>query len=457
MSLLGPHVIGEPGSLREFCTATQPAVIKYLNPAEREKITFAPITVGRIHPISEDDTGLLTDPAALGRKHAAELSVHAARTGIALWEGLNERNPDTPQKAAAMCAYEQARVAALNAVGLSAVVCNFGVGWPAELPDGRIDWEPFRDLLERLAAGNYLGLHEYRLPRDVIGPHDRAARFGRLLRCPYDVPILVTECGIDVAGGQEDGFRGQGIGIVEYAGMLGKYDDLLALDPRVRGATVFCYRDPFGEWQKFNLWPDWRAFVDVFAARPRREPVVYVSQYSSIFPLGLTEYLRGVVPAEMGAEQLSVPDDPDAPDGPHHPEDSARGALLVQAVAARSYTLWRLAHPRSPAFALYGDTRDQAYDRTRIHICSDEAVRATTGVQLVKGGQPFEALYVSTCGLAGCPYCDGHPGRGHQGHDWPGRLCQFGAHRMARDGVVWRDIIRRYYGTDIQFSDEVQT
>jgi hypothetical protein len=268
MKLLGPHVIGQPGSLAEFMAATGAGCILYLNPPDRP--IFAPITIGRIHPISEDDGGLLTDPAALGRKHAAELATHAARTGIKLWTGLNERNPDTTDKARAVCVYEQARVAAMNAAGLCAVVCNFGRGWPRELPDGSIDWAAFQALLECLPAGNFLGGHEYYNKAGPLAPDSKYHLCGRIFRCPFDVPILITECGMDWGGGQNDGFRGQGVSVADYTLQLARYRDLLATDPRVKGATVFTYGHT-GDWGAFDIEPDQHAFVPTFAAETTRQ------------------------------------------------------------------------------------------------------------------------------------------------------------------------------------------
>ena len=75
--------------------------------------------------------------------------------------------------------------------------------------------------------------------------------------------------------------------------------------------------------------------------------------------VGLEQYLKGVVPAEM-------------------PSDWAPDALKAQAVAARSYALANLAQGRP--FDLYGDTRDQAYGGVKAESAStNDAVDATRG------------------------------------------------------------------------------
>jgi hypothetical protein len=263
MKVLGPHVIGSPGSLVEFMATTGAGCIKYLNPPDRPPV-LAPLTIGRLHPLSEEKD--LSDPVALARRHAAVLCARADATGIQFWEGINE--PPIWNGAdyiARLCEYEQERAWLMAAEGKKAVVLNLSVGWPQELPGGVIDWQPFELLLLHLPAGALLGLHEYWLPAGPLHPDSRLHRAGRLFRCPYQIPIVVTECGCDIGGGQNDGFRGQGVSVAQYAQQLAEYRDLLATDARVKGATVFTYGH-MGDWGTFDIEPDWRTFVSTFAA-----------------------------------------------------------------------------------------------------------------------------------------------------------------------------------------------
>ena len=57
--------------------------------------------------------------------------------------------------------------------------------------------------------------------------------------------------------------------------------------------------------------------------------------------VAIDQYLRGVVPAEM-------------------PSSWPAEALKAQAIAARSYALYRI-HPTTGTFDLYDDTRSQVY------------------------------------------------------------------------------------------------
>lgn len=94
--------------------------------------------------------------------------------------------------------------------------------------------------------------------------------------------------------------------------------------------------------------------------------------------VGLEQYVKGVVPAEMPSGWL--------------PE-----ALKAQAVAARSYALANLS--KGKPFDLYGDTRSQVYGGVSAQVAStDAAVDATKGQVLMYGGKVADTLFFSTSG-----------------------------------------------------------
>jgi stage II sporulation protein D len=98
--------------------------------------------------------------------------------------------------------------------------------------------------------------------------------------------------------------------------------------------------------------------------------------------LPVEQYLRGVVPLEIG---------------PRRPAEQA--AVEAQAIAARSYTVVRMAASGTRAWDLRGSTADQVYggaDAERPE--SDAAVSATTGVVLTYAGRVVEAPYSAACG-----------------------------------------------------------
>jgi stage II sporulation protein D len=98
--------------------------------------------------------------------------------------------------------------------------------------------------------------------------------------------------------------------------------------------------------------------------------------------LGLEEYLRGVVPRELGPGQ--------------YPEIEA---LKAQAVAARSYTLRNRGGFENEGYDLCGTPQCQVYGGLDDeHPLSDRAVLETAGEVLTANGEIADALYSATCG-----------------------------------------------------------
>ncbi len=99
--------------------------------------------------------------------------------------------------------------------------------------------------------------------------------------------------------------------------------------------------------------------------------------------VGLDDYVRGVLPAEM-------------------PSSWPGAALRAQAIASRSYAVRRL-HPGSGAFDLYDDTRTQVYLGAEVETDRTNAIiDGAPGAILVKGRHhhAINAFYHSTGGGA---------------------------------------------------------
>lgn len=98
--------------------------------------------------------------------------------------------------------------------------------------------------------------------------------------------------------------------------------------------------------------------------------------------LGIEDYLRGVVPVEMGPYQF--------------PELEA---LKAQAVAARTYAVAHLGDHDDEGWDICATPACQAYHGAGAeHALSDRAVSETAGIIAVWHGAPIDAMYTSTCG-----------------------------------------------------------
>jgi peptidoglycan hydrolase-like amidase len=101
-----------------------------------------------------------------------------------------------------------------------------------------------------------------------------------------------------------------------------------------------------------------------------------------VLELPVEEYLRGVVPAEIGAT-------------------SPMEALKAQAVAARSETMTALSEGTyaGPGFDICADVDCQVFAGTGGRSeATDQAIRETRGVILSYDGKPIPAYYASNCG-----------------------------------------------------------
>jgi stage II sporulation protein D len=98
--------------------------------------------------------------------------------------------------------------------------------------------------------------------------------------------------------------------------------------------------------------------------------------------LAMEEYLRGVVPNEMGPGV--------------YPELEA---LKAQAVAARTYIVANLGQFSESGYDICDTAQCQVYKGAGTeHPLTDQALAETRGLVLTFGGQPIHALYTSTCG-----------------------------------------------------------
>lgn len=96
------------------------------------------------------------------------------------------------------------------------------------------------------------------------------------------------------------------------------------------------------------------------------------------------DYLKGVLPLEMGNIK-----------GEGNTE-----ALKAFSIIARNFAYMKL-EPRSPAFDVYNDTRDQVYGGAAAEKdAANRAIEATTGMILTYQHAPAKVFYFSSCGGA---------------------------------------------------------
>ncbi len=119
--------------------------------------------------------------------------------------------------------------------------------------------------------------------------------------------------------------------------------------------------------------------------RVRGRLLIYLNDRGSlnlVNELALEDYLRGVVPREMGPEEY----------------DSLE-TLKAQAVAARTYTLNNLGEFAGEGYDICATPRCQVYGGMDAeHPLSDRAVAETAGEVMRFEGALVDALYSSTCG-----------------------------------------------------------
>ena len=168
----------------------------------------------------------------------------------------------------------------------------------------------------------------------------------------------------------------------------------------------------------------------------------------TVVRLPLESYLRGVVPSEIKAGYTEME------------------AINAQAVAARTFAVNKIRHPRCAHYDLYDNVNDQSYDVTTIHSRADEAIKATEGQVLYYEGELIDTPAYSNANHGWTvaaedawhnprpylvrkhdPYDRMHRGYKRRGHGVG--MSQVGANELAKLGASYREILAFYY-KDIQ-------
>ena len=373
-SKLGPHTLASPVDLRRLVAAGAPVVklAAVFGPAE-ELLALNPdlLVIDRV--VEPDYIGAEADSGRPPEASARELldrqrEQYARNPLIKLWEGPNEPvfgradEPAAMRRMAWYAAFEAERLRLLADLGLRGVVGNFATGTP-DLPLWTA-FLPALDAAERFQG--YLGLHEYSSPFmwSLTGKHQIAnceaetepgegdtgwttLRYRKVYRqylAPNglgDVPLLITECGLDRIGvlcpGQSDGPWRANVGYWNsydgardpiaywrgperdperyFAEQLIWYDGELQRDAYVAGATLFTV-GATEQWREFDL-----AGTRVIAALEAHLRASRAPARATVTPPETTR------PPASAPEIVRVPPGPE----PAHPAQPAGVNLLANA------------------------------------------------------------------------------------------------------------------------------
>jgi stage II sporulation protein D len=244
--------------------------------------------------------------------------------------------------------------------------------------------------VEPAAAGAQQGI--YRLQVAALRDEKQAADLaGRLERDTGQAGDAHFDAGIDLyrvrvgryatrEAAESDLRRMTTIGVT---GAFVVYEGGSVMEPALRvsqGDTTAVYP---GRWVAID--PASEGGIRVQGHRYRGRILVFLNDRGTlnlVNELPVEEYLRGVVPSEMGPEQYRQLE-----------------ALKAQAVAARTYTLRNLGEFSREGYDICATPRCQVYGGMDVeHPLSDRAVRETAGQVLLYHGELVDALYSSTCG-----------------------------------------------------------
>lgn len=211
----------------------------------------------------------LANPVATGAKVAHAMIAKAKSLGLTphnvlLMGPSNEPNVWVPGGIKAAVDSTVSFADTLAREGWRGLLLNLSVGWPANSDTATQkntppDWVPYKPVEAALRRGDHmLGLHEY---WKSTGVADGWGWYGgRALKCPWDVPIIIGECGYSYAVGRsgiptpEQGWQ-RHISDEQYAEQIVQYHNLMAKDHRIKGLCLFLCDYASPEWWSKDVEP----------------------------------------------------------------------------------------------------------------------------------------------------------------------------------------------------------
>lgn len=260
----------------DYFSRLQPTVFKIMDGGvpdyqfARQQLPNA-LVIARDWALSEQHSDMLKDPIGTGTRHAQEWNQHQARLGFdrakTLILGVNEAHVWEPGVSEALRQYTIALCDEATRLNLRVGAMQLSVGWPANTgPDTPPNWEPWAGVDNAIRRNNgALVLHEYWADN---GPGEMWGWWGgRALKCPWQVPIVIGECGVDMYvkdGSVPHNARGwQGrMEPDRYARELAEYTGRMSADSRFVGCAVFASDFASHEWYSFDVE---RAYDEILA------------------------------------------------------------------------------------------------------------------------------------------------------------------------------------------------
>lgn len=259
----------------DYFKALQPTVFKIMDGGANDYAWAKAnlpnaLVLARDWAMSEQHEDMLKYPAETGIRHAREWNEHQKRLGFdkakTLILGINEPKVWEPGVPEALRVYTIALCGEAAKLGLRVGAMQLSVGWPNNTgPDTPPNWEPWRGVDTAIRACNgALITHEYWADS---GPGENWGWWaGRTLKCPWQVPIVIGECGVDMfvkdtsVGQQNRGWVGH-MPPERYAKELAEYTSRMSADSRFVGCCVFASDFAAHEWYSFDVEPAYHAIL----------------------------------------------------------------------------------------------------------------------------------------------------------------------------------------------------
>lgn len=273
------------------------------------------IFIIRDHSLSEQKQNMYDAPADTGRRHAREWAekVQQGRVKLPLdrcwFQGINE--PDSNHAQQAIDTYTLELTLGLAAVGARVSGWVFGTGHPSTVnldPKGVVDWHWYAASAQALAEyGGLADFHAYgswnQMPLDD--------HLCRMETCPYALPAIFTETGIDegIVGQAGHGWRSH-LSADQYMAWL----DAMQVRVRqrlanskldLRAMCIFTY-DYSADWKDFDV-----QIVRDQLAETRWTTPPYTRPQEKIYVPLVTQPGPGTPTAEPVEEQPPAPVDGD--------------------------------------------------------------------------------------------------------------------------------------------------